>query len=220
MKPASDSLFRQLGVAIFALLVALALAAPALAVPVTVTHQNLAPCDFLLVPDAVDELGLVFPVDERISSAFHDELDQPACIPTNQAIVDQIVDITNLTTRSFNELWYVADPETTITNVDGLVNGEEAFRIDSVGVNVPLIAEIGGALPGIFEPGETWRFILQDYSNTAFVSPAMLGSIGVPSPVSTISSGSIIAIPEPGTILLAGLALTGLALMGRKRPKA
>jgi hypothetical protein len=63
--------------------------------------------------------------------------------------------MTNLTALDFDDVWYVADPETTLTNVDGLVNGELAFKIDTAGINVSLIAEIGGFLPGVFEAGET-----------------------------------------------------------------
>jgi hypothetical protein len=151
-------------------------------------------------------------------------------MPTDSAATfDHRVDITNLTRRSFEEVWYVADPETTITNVDGLVNDELAFRIDMIGINTPLISEAGGIFPGIFEPGETWTFILQDYANTRGISPAFLGSFGVPSPLvgagpggASSSSGSIIAVPvpEPSTAALISLGLIGFALHRRRAATA
>ena len=73
----------------------------------------------------------------------------------------------------------------------------------------------------IFEPGEIWEFVIQEYSNILGNSPAALGSVG-PAPfgaiaqasqLDSISSGSIIT-PEPATICL--LALGGLLLRRRK----
>ena len=203
--------------------------APALAVPTPVVHANSPTCDFLALPPVVDELGTApFPPDELIASALNPQQFLPACIPTNSAaIIDEIVDITNLTIHTFPEVWYVADPETTITNVDGLVNGEEAFRIDAVGINLPLIAEVGGVLPGIFEPGETWTFIIQDFSNLLGISPAFLGSFGVPSPGgspvaggASSSSGSIVAIPEPATGALLAIGIALVALSRRRHTSA
>ena len=71
---------------------------------------------------------------------------------------------------------------------------------------------------GIFEAGETWDFIIDDYFNAlgigadAFFSP---GAVGGASP-SGPSSGSIIAvIPEPSTGLLLALGLLGVAARRR-----
>jgi hypothetical protein len=225
MKPTSD--LRRLVLAALAALVGLALAVPALAIPVEVeSRDDPGHCDPLRVPIQVHELGNRaggFPPEEQILSQ-NDPTLYPVCIPFYMGGPDELVIMTNLTNTDFTEVWYVADPETHITNWDGYVNGEEAFKIDSRisdpnGINHPLIFE--SLIPDdIFQAGETWQFYIQDYFNlmgipaSAFMSP---GRVGVFSGGDPISSGSIIAIPEPGTLLLTGLALAGLALVGRKR---
>ena len=89
-----------------------------------------------------------------------------------------------------------------------------AFKIDRVGLNRPLVSE--SLLPnGVFEAGETWRFIIQDYTNALFLPASALGSVGVPSFGDQMSSGSIIAIPEPVTMVLLGMG--GLGLTRRRR---
>ena len=47
-------------------------------------------------------------------------------------VPNSLVEITNLTATPFDNLWYVADPETRFSNVDGFVNDQEAFKIDAV----------------------------------------------------------------------------------------
>lgn len=66
---------------------------------------------------------------------------------------------------------------------------------------------------GIWQAGETWGFVLQDYTNTlgasadAFTSIASFDVAGI-----IPSSGSIIAVPEPASIiLLASLLIPALA---------
>jgi hypothetical protein len=100
MRPDFESRFRQLLLASFALLVALALAAPAGAIPVSVTSSNLPTCDPLLVPDAVDELGnqWAFPPDEAIGSVAGPASFDSGCSPYDPVV---FVRITNLRARDF-----------------------------------------------------------------------------------------------------------------------
>jgi hypothetical protein len=203
---------------------------PASAKPVTVTVADTPPCDVLVaLPSGIHELGTTsdFSPAERISSAstLPAGTPCPSTADSDPTTTNVLVTITNLTGVRWDEVHYVADPETTLTNVDGLINDERAFRIDTIGINAPLVSE-SGTPDGLFEPGETWMFIIQDYANSLFLPPSALGSVGVPSPgpLTAVSSGSIIAlqrdpigVPEPGTALAVGLGVAGLAAAMRRR---
>lgn len=200
-------------------LVAFAASSTALAVLTDVQHSD-GPQDPLIVPELVDELGiLVFPPDELIST-YEYQTNQTVCFdpatPDDLLILNVVVGMVNLTPTNWTEVWYVADPEETLhSNFDGWVNGGTAFRIDWVGIHAPLIFE-NILVDGIFQAGETWEFVIQDYSNIFGTPASVLGSIAVPSPFGPdLSSGSIIAIPEPVTICLLGLG--SLALLRRRR---
>ena len=197
------------------------------AVPQFVQSQETPSCDVLMPLLLVDELGhpSVFPAGERIdaNSTF---TNSSACPPMdNPNIPNVIVQMTNLNPFTFFDLHYVADPNTpgaigtSISNEDGLVNAGQAFRIDQVGINRPLISESILA-DGLFQPGETWRFIVQDYINTGGIPAHAFLSIGVGSASpGGPSSGSIIAlIPEPASLGLGALALP--ALIRRRRRAA
>jgi len=184
----------------------------AFAVPTNVAHSNQVTCDPLSVPDIVDEFGKgalsappgPFPSDEEITTSDDAPVTASACttVPPSGG-PHAVVNITNESPFTFEELWYVADPETSLTNIDGLVSIPPsapvlaAFRIDSMfspggcGVNCPLLAETL-TTDGIFEPGETWMFQIDDYFNTAGLTASEIDSIGFPS-ASPPSSGSIIA---------------------------
>ena len=184
--------------------------------------------DPLLIQGPVHELGDFFPLDELIES-FWTETDETSCFDgsDNPFIPNILVIMTNLTNTPWRDVHYVADPLTTITNFDGFIGNaglndhSEAFRIDGTvtpGINLPLLFESFLPFNEIFEPGETWEFIIQDFgSPVAF--PAPFGSLGIASAslLTTNSSGSIIAVPEPLTLSL--LALSGLAALIRRRNK-
>ncbi len=207
-----------LSTAAFALCVGAA--SPAVAFMVPTVFVETPPCDPLAGPPVSDELGFpgVFPVGEHIS-ATDTMWNEPVCLPTDiPTMMEAMVSMTNLNPVAFYDVWYVADPETGLTNVDGTVNGMPAFRIDSVGVNTPLLFE-SLAFNGIFEPGETWGFVIQDYTNALGLPASAFASLGVPSVGDPSSSGSIIVrpegIPEPGAVLLIGGGLAGLGLLRR-----
>ena len=179
---------------------------------------------------AVDELGTIgFPQNETISASY--ALTELVACPSNfdpdwpdQSRV--VLTIENKTGLDFINLWYVSDKGTSISNIDGIVNGQGAFKIDQQGINIPLISESLGQNE-IFENGEIWTFIIDGYVNDLGFSPDALASVGLVGDDSANvpgafdgSSGSIIAtvVPEPTTALLMGLGLAGLGVAGRREP--
>ena len=132
-----------------------------------------------------------------------------------------MVEITNIDVPGDPYLWYVADPETLITNFDGWIgnaglgDAEEAFKIDSVGINRPLVSESMIA-DDRFQLGETWEFIIQDFMGLG--PPVPFDSLGIASMSACWppSTGSIIT-PEPATIALLGFGAVGL--LARRRRK-
>jgi len=204
------------------------------AIPTVVVSGDTAHCDPLSVPALVDELGTggLFPPGEQIAAGFANPTPPnfiagvgPAGFNCTTGTIDSPFQgnvglaITNLNPVDFSEVWYVANTPngTNISNLDGTVNGFQAFRIDKVGVNKPLISESLFA-DGIFNSGETWVFVLQDWTNNQLLNAAALGTPGVPGILGDLSSGSIIAIvaPEPGTAGLLIVGLLGLARFARK----
>ena len=209
------------------MLLAMIVAVPVLAVPVEVYSVDLPVQDPLSVRGLYHELGDGFPADELIASTDIETNYIPCPSEYDPALGPNIeVTMTNLTPTDWQDVHYVADnPITAITNFDGMIGNAGlgdawwAFRIDNIGLNTPLVFE--SITPdNVFEAGETWQFVLQNFVSTGPATP--LGSIGIASlsPVATLSTGSIIAqaIPEASTYLLFGLGTLGL-MVWRKRKK-
>ena len=207
----------------------LASAGVAVANPVSGTYFDTPGCDDHGPLFAYEELGTApfFPVDELIV-ATHTFVSLVPCPPMHAGLPSALVVMTNLSGRDWENLFYVANPETSLTNVDGLAFSAAApavpglaFRIDSVGLNRPLISE-SFAADGIFSAGETWEFLIQDYTNLLGIPPDALGSLDFAGastlvPGTPPSSGSIVAmqVPAPGVLGLIGLG--GLTLLRRNR---
>ena len=203
------------------LLCLLVFASVAFAAPITyVVTDNPTSMQDPLLDNWTDELGVAFPVDELISACCEETMLISCSLQYDpQGASNYLVTITNLTGSNWYNLTYVADPETTITNDDlQLVNGQQAFTIDYEGLNSPLVYESMTA-DAVFEVDETWQFIIQNYTNTNGLPAAALtswdyalgmGLVGDQSGGDLISSGSIIAIPEPGTMVMLCLGVIGI----------
>ncbi|MBI9020711.1 MAG: PEP-CTERM sorting domain-containing protein [Verrucomicrobia bacterium] len=167
------------------------------------------------------ELGVGFPQTQLITSVNLGPVSFNPCPVDKEAGLNFQIQIQNLTGQDWAAVYYVADPETMLTNVDELL-GEVgfstglAFKIDSVGFNTPLVSE-SMIVDNIFQAGEIWEFVIQDYSNSLGGPPEALDSIGIAGASTgwTPSTGSIVAVPEPSTIGL--LAAASFVIGGARR---
>ena len=199
-----------------AVLVPALLASAAGAFPVATFFSDTPGCDVLSGPKLADELGFTppFPVACSITATYT-FTNQAACPGSDlPPVPNALVFITNLSGRTFTDLWYVGELNTGFSNIDGMVNGAHAFKIDAVGLNAPLVSESTLA-DGIFSPGETWEFIIDDYSNSFGLPPDAFISIGVPSGGGA-STGSIIAVPAPAAVSVL-LGAAGATTLRRRR---
>lgn len=201
-------------------------AAPAAGELVSVYTQQDNHQDDWTVEGIVHEIGCqqVFPYCQQIDCVGYEVTTLTACTEApydDPQTPNMLVEIKNLCPVTRCELYYVSDPETDLSNWDewvdqaGGVTPQKAFKIDHLDINQPLVFESMN-WDNCFEPGETWKFIIQDYTNTLGGPPHALDSIGVGSmsggwPPST---GSIIT-PEPAGLVL--MVLGGLALVRRRK---
>jgi len=205
------------------------LASAALGNPVDGDYFDDPNCDSHGMRQAIEELGTgMFPTDELIS-AQATFTDLSACaVSDDTGMLNTLVTMTNLSGRDWTDLFYVGDVETRLSNFDGFATTNEApppdsfltfaFRIDAEGANRNLVFESASA-DGVFEAGETWQFIIQDYENAAGISAAAMGSLDFAggSLGDALSSGSIVQFPVPAPGATALFALSGLAAARRRR---
>jgi hypothetical protein len=178
--------------------------------------------DEWVIQGHADELGtgLSFPSDESITSSSRLTTYIP-CPADYGGGRNYEITIVNISGKDWANLYYVSDPETCFSNGDeavgqsGSLHAWGAFCIDYVGENTPLVYE-SMIQDNIFQDGETWKFVIQDYENDHGLSAAAFSSLGIAdfSAGDTLSSGSIISVPEPATLAL--LSLGGVALLRRR----
>jgi len=203
------------------------------AVPVQGGYQEDPRCDTLPNQTLAHELGKVgfFPQNEAIDYQV-----APAtftvCVPDDGLPNDWIVQMVNLSGQSWTNLFFVADLGMKIGNADGTVQDianapgmfSDAFKIDAVGLNANLLNESINP-NGIFEPGETWRFNVSNFSGPNGLNPPPIiqtpgkfaGSDPITIPPSNTASILATPVPEPTTV--GAIAFMGVALLMRRRPR-
>ena len=189
------------------------------AFPLIVNQVQLATQDEWVIPENVHEVGVIpafqpYP-DELITSLTIGETSFVPCRANYfPGLPNMEVQMVNLTGRDWTQVYYVADfgfPDLTfVSNFDELV-GEGpfgfpwlAFKIDNYGENRPLTYE-SMTQDNVWEAGEEWRFVLQNYFNGWSGQPHQFGSLHIASGSvgDRDSTGSILVIPEPGWSFLA-----------------
>jgi len=195
--------------------------------PVEGIYVDVGGCDDHGNRFSTEEFGApgIFQQDQTVIS-MSTFTDLSACPDVdNPNVPNRLVIMENQTGRFLEDLFYVGDVAagggTTFSNQDGAASqggdlGGLAFRIDSEGANTPLVFE--SLTPdGVFEPGEFWHFIVQDYANTFGAEPHEFTSIGYAdgSDFGGSSASIVQFVPAPGVASL--LAMGGLIVLRRAR---
>ncbi len=215
---------REQRLSILTLLAALAWTLEAAALPVAAPYVDDPRCDPVGPVSLTDELGEtgIFPAGEALSPTIvTNGTGSLTCVAGNGDLLDDwLVTITNLTATSWRDVFFVADPGISVGNADGTIFGDDAFRIDTVGLNTPLLFE-SMTPDGFFEPGETWDFLVVDFVGPPTVPPPGyfgpdfvslgIGAASIGDPIGSNSSIVARVVPEPASAPLVGLGLLGLS---------
>lgn len=220
---------------IFALTaISAAIATTASAVPVNGFYVEDGRCDPVPNQSLSHELGeaTFFPINESLQ-IFVAPVTTYVCVPDDGIQNDWGIQIVNVSGQAWNNLFFVADLGLSIGNADGTVYDTaptpgvvvDAFRIDGTvtitGMNDNLQNE-SGTVDEILAPGESWRFLVTNYTSTVGVNPPPLfrapGVFANTEPFMTpwISTASILATPVPEPSLVHGLVAVGSALLMRR----
>lgn len=175
-------------------------------------------CDPLPQMNLSHELGdaPVFPIDELIASVSA-QVPMTVCVGDDGIANDWLVTITNLSPTAWMDMMFVVDQLNAVGNADGVVidatgAGTDAFLIDPFGVNPNLIFE--SMTPNvIFEPGETWEFLVTNFIASGLPTPFDSLDIGALS-VGLPSTASIIANPAPTVPIPSSIWLFGSGILG------
>ena len=191
--------------------------------PISADFINDSRCDFISNQPLSHQLGLApaFPIDERVSLLSITPNASPICVSLDPNLSDNFeVTIKNDSPTAWKDLFLVAANGITFGNADGTVREpldigpfRDAFRIDALGLNANLISESLTA-NGIFEPNESWTFVVNDYS-AGTITPQLFSTLGLNdgSPAYLLAN----PVPIPAAIWLFLSGLFGLFTLRRKK---